>query len=77
MPEAGLAHAFDRFWQADVSRGSGGSGLGLAIVAGVASEHGGLATVTNAPDGGAVLTLRLPLPLPQTADHDTVAPFPP
>jgi two-component system OmpR family sensor kinase len=63
LPDEGLAHAFDRFWQADASRATGGSGLGLAIVAGVAAEHGGAATVANAPDGGAVFTLRLPLPL--------------
>ncbi len=64
MPPAGLTHAFDRFWQADSSRATGGSGLGLAIVAAVAAEHGGAATVANAPDGGAVLTLRLPVPRP-------------
>jgi two-component system OmpR family sensor kinase len=64
MSEAGLTHAFDRFWQADASRATGGSGLGLAIVAGVAAEHGGRATVDNDPEGGAVLTLRLPLPSP-------------
>jgi two-component system, OmpR family, sensor kinase len=56
-----LAHAFDRFWQADRARVGKGAGLGLAIVAGIAAEHGGGATVANAPGGGAVFTLRLPL----------------
>ena len=68
MSEAGLVHAFDRFWQADASRATGGSGLGLAIVAGVAAEHGGTATAANAGDGGAVLTLQLPLPGPALGD---------
>jgi len=39
-----------------------GSGLGLAIVRHVAEAHGGSVVATNAPDGGAVLTLRLPPP---------------
>lgn len=56
-----LSHAFDRFWQADPTRAGAGTGLGLSIVAGVATEHGGTATVVNAPDGGAVFELRLPI----------------
>ena len=56
-----LEHAFDRFWQADRARTGRGAGLGLAIVAGIAEEHRGTATATNAPDGGAVFTLRIPL----------------
>ena len=60
----GLTRAFDRFWRGEWSRGTEGSGLGLAIVAAVASEHGGQASVANARDGGAVFTLRLPMPLP-------------
>jgi two-component system, OmpR family, sensor kinase len=60
----GLERAFDRFWRAEWSRGTEGSGLGLAIVAAVAGEHGGRAAVANAPDSGAIFTLRLPMPLP-------------
>ncbi len=56
-----LEHVFDRFWQADRARTGRGAGLGLAIVAGIAEEHGGTASVANAPDGGAVFTLRIPL----------------
>jgi two-component system OmpR family sensor kinase len=55
-----LAHVFDRFWQADRARVGKGAGLGLAIVAGIAAEHGGEATAANAPEGGALFTLRLP-----------------
>ena len=62
LPPEGLLHAFDRFWQADASRGAGGTGLGLSIVAAIAAEHGGSATVANAADGGAVFTLTLPIP---------------
>jgi two-component system, OmpR family, sensor kinase len=56
-----LEHAFDRFWQADSARVGNGSGLGLAIVQGIAHEHRGTVTAQNAPDGGALFTLRLPL----------------
>jgi two-component system OmpR family sensor kinase len=61
LDETTLEHAFDRFWQADAARVGTGAGLGLAIVASIADEHGGKAAVANAPDGGAVFTLRLPL----------------
>ncbi len=57
----GLAHAFDRFWQADAARRGTGSGLGLSIVSGIAAEHQGRVTVENAADGGAVFTLAVPV----------------
>lgn len=61
-----LPHVFDRFYKADAARSrSAGSGLGLAIARENVrlhrdgEERGSLA-VTNAPDGGAVFTVRLP-----------------
>ncbi|HEY8544541.1 MAG TPA: ATP-binding protein [Acidimicrobiales bacterium] len=60
LDEDALAHAFDRFWQADPSRARAGAGLGLPIVAAIAAEHGGRVTAGNAAPG-AVFTLRLPL----------------
>ena len=42
-------------------RPDGGSGLGLAIVATVARAHGGRARRQRGPDGGADVTIRLPL----------------
>jgi two-component system, OmpR family, sensor histidine kinase MprB len=53
-------YVFDRFFRGRSARGSQGSGLGLAIVRQVTEQHGGSVSVTNAPDGGAVFTLRLP-----------------
>ena len=55
-----LDKVFDRFWRADEARSKPGSGLGLAIVQRVAEEHGGTARASNAPDGGAVVSLELP-----------------
>jgi two-component system, OmpR family, sensor kinase len=61
LDDEALAHVFDRFWQADRSRTGSGAGLGLAIVAGIATEHGGSVAAANAPDGGAIFRLQLPI----------------
>jgi two-component system sensor histidine kinase MprB len=60
FPAGDLDKVFDRFWRADDARGKPGSGLGLAIVQRVADEHDGSARASNAPDGGAVVSLELP-----------------
>lgn len=61
IPEEVLPHVFDRFYKASASRPrSEGSGLGLSIALENAHIHGGGITAANAPDGGAVFTLRLP-----------------
>jgi two-component system sensor histidine kinase MprB len=62
IPEADLPHVFDRFYRAASMRDRPGSGLGLAIVAQVAESHRGTVSAANHPDGGAVLSLRLPEP---------------
>jgi CheY-like chemotaxis protein len=59
-----LAHAFDRFRQADssVSRTHGGLGLGLAIVRQLVDLHGGAVTIESDGVGeGCAVTVRLPL----------------
>jgi two-component system sensor histidine kinase HupT/HoxJ len=49
---------FDPFFTTkDVGQGTG---LGLAITYGIVSEHGGVITASNAPDGGAVFEIELP-----------------
>jgi len=61
LDDDAIQHAFDRFWQADHARVGDGAGLGLAIVAGIAREHRGRASASNADSGGAVFTLTLPM----------------
>lgn len=63
FPAEFIGKAFDPFTRVDAgrSRRDGGAGLGLAIVKGVAEAHGGSASVENRPEGGAIVTLRLPM----------------
>jgi PAS domain S-box-containing protein len=54
-----LPHLFEPFF----SRRAGGTGLGLSIVQRIVEEHGGRVWAANHPEGGACLTVRLPLPM--------------
>jgi signal transduction histidine kinase len=49
-----------RLYRGDASRSQRGLGLGLTVVRAVAEAHGGTATVTDAPGGGARFQLRFP-----------------
>ena len=60
IAEQDLPRVFDRFYRAPGARTMPGSGLGLSIVRQVAVRHGGAAWAGRAPEGGAVLALRLP-----------------
>jgi two-component system sensor histidine kinase BaeS len=63
IPPEALEHIFERFYRADRarSRAEGGSGLGLAIAKELAEMHGGTLNAANAPEGGAIFILSLPL----------------
>jgi signal transduction histidine kinase len=51
---------FERFRTADNGEGRSGTGLGLAIVKEFVALHGGTVEVGEAPEGGALFTVRLP-----------------
>jgi two-component system, OmpR family, sensor histidine kinase MprB len=60
IAEQDLPRVFDRFYRATGARTMPGSGLGLSIVRQVAVRHGGAVWAGRAPEGGALLVLRLP-----------------
>ncbi|MFF9624757.1 sensor histidine kinase [Streptomyces griseosporeus] len=63
IAEEVLPHVFERFYKSDAARTrTEGSGLGLAITAENVRVHGGTVRAGNRPEGGAVFTVRLPLP---------------
>jgi two-component system sensor histidine kinase BaeS len=63
IPEDSLLHLFDRFYRSDQSRSrdKGGSGLGLAIARQIILAHGGQIEAANHPQGGAEITIHLPV----------------
>ncbi|WP_406219999.1 sensor histidine kinase [Streptomyces canus] len=63
VPAGDRERIFERFVRLDEARArdDGGAGLGLAIARDVAARHGGTLTVRDAPTGGALFELRLPI----------------
>lgn len=64
IPEEDLQRIFERFYRVDKarSRAAGGTGLGLAIVSDTVRRRGGTVEAANRPEGGAVFTVRWPIP---------------
>jgi two-component system sensor histidine kinase MprB len=60
IAEEDLPKVFDRFYRSSEARTLPGSGLGLAIVKHAAERHGGAVYASRAPEGGALMTIRLP-----------------
>jgi two-component system sensor histidine kinase KdpD len=60
IPEAELAHIFDRFFRL-AQTGAAGTGLGLSIAKGIVEAHHGRIWAENRRGGGAVFTIALPI----------------
>jgi signal transduction histidine kinase len=68
VEEADREHIFERFHQADQATARvGGTGLGLSIVREFVTLHGGNVSITDAPEGGALFDIELPLRAPAGA----------
>ena len=60
IPAIDLPHIFDRFYQADTSRGGQEAGLGLSIASWIVEDHQGHISARNNDHGGATFLVELP-----------------
>ncbi len=76
VPEDALDRLFEPFHRVEVARDrqSGGTGLGLAITRRAVEAHGGSATASNAPNGGLIVEIRLPLETSSAPDTPSPPP---
>lgn len=74
VPEDAIDKLFRPFYRIDDARGrqTGGVGLGLAITDRAVRLHGGTIRISNRPEGGLMVEIRLPLPLVKQRDPATV-----
>jgi signal transduction histidine kinase len=73
VPLAERDAIFRRLYRGDSSRSQRGLGLGLSMVRAIVEAHGGTVSVGDAPDGGALFTIRLPVPSTRAAPTRSAA----
>jgi two-component system sensor histidine kinase KdpD len=67
IPQEALTRVFDKFYRVQRPNGIGGTGLGLSICRGIVEAHGGSIRAEAHPQGGAILTVTLPIYTPEPA----------
>ncbi|AFL75700.1 ATP-binding protein [Thiocystis violascens] len=62
IPDAQIEKVFEPFFRLEASRSreTGGTGLGLAVARTIVHAHGGMLRLTNRPEGGLRVSIRLP-----------------
>ena len=75
IPQAMRNTIFERFRQAQggTTREFGGTGLGLSIVKDFVDLHGGTVSISDAPTGGTLVQLNVPLRAPEGSSVRTLA----
>jgi signal transduction histidine kinase len=68
IAEEDMPYIFDRFYQADKSRGNQGTGLGLSIVKWIAEVHNGDIEVESEVNKGSRFIVKLPLNISEDQD---------
>lgn len=61
IPDGAHRRVFERFYRVRHDTDTRGSGIGLSLVKRIVEGHGGRAWAENAPEGGAVVSISLPL----------------
>jgi two-component system phosphate regulon sensor histidine kinase PhoR len=82
IPKEDLKRVFERFYRsrkhssppAPGQPAPRGSGIGLSLVKRVAEAHGGRAYAENGAQGGAILSIELPVPVRERARNEAAAP---
>jgi two-component system, OmpR family, sensor histidine kinase KdpD len=74
FPESDLPSVFNKFYRGKEPK-SVGTGLGLSIVKGFVEAHGGKVSAANRQNGGAIITIGIPVRIPDT-DPETRPPEP-
>jgi two-component system sensor histidine kinase KdpD len=64
-----LNHLFNKFYRGERAF-SGGTGLGLSIVKGFVEAQGGSVSAGNIEDGGAVITIELPVRISEISENE-------
>jgi two-component system, OmpR family, sensor histidine kinase KdpD len=60
FPQSELLSLFDKFYRGKDAK-AGGTGLGLSIVKGFVEAHQGMVTAENRTNGGAIITIKIPV----------------
>ncbi len=68
FPASELDSVFNKFYRGEGAK-AGGTGLGLSIVKGFTEAHQGKVTAENRSNGGATITIKIPVKVINPSDQ--------